>query len=416
MNWYIVLLTCLGLLILAAAWLPPLLRRLPLSLPIICVAFGFALFSLPGSGPAPDLLGHPRLTEHLTELIVIVALMGAGLRLNRPLGWRSWLTTWRLLAITMPLSIAGIALLGWSALGLAPAAALLLGAALAPTDPVLASDVQVGPPHDPEQDEVRFTLTSEAGLNDGLAFPFINLALAMALYGAAPGSWTLEWLAVDVAWKIAAGVAGGLLVGQGLGLLIFRCVAHPRLPESRDNLVALGIPLLAYGLTELAHGYGFVAVFVAALILRHWERSHHYRGRLHEFAEQIERLFMMILLVLFGGAIAGGLLGPLTWPAALVGLACLLAVRPLAGLAGLAGSGHRLDERAAIGFFGIRGVGSFYYLAYAYNAAEFDAEAGFLFAVVGFVVLVSIVLHGVSSRPAMRYLERKWQAEHAAAD
>jgi sodium/hydrogen antiporter len=323
-------------------------------------------------------------------------------------GWRGWITTWRLLAITMPLSIAGIALLGWSGLGLAPAAALLLGAVLAPTDPVLASDVQVGPPHEPEQGEVRFSLTSEAGLNDGLAFPFINLALAMALYGAAPGSWTLEWLAIDVTWKIAAGLAIGLLVGQGLGLLIFHYVEHPRLPESRDNLVALGIPLLAYGLAELAHGYGFLAVFVAALTLRHWERSHHYRGRLHEFAEQIERLFMMILLALFGGAIAGGLLGPLTWPAALVGLASLLLVRPFAGLAGLAGSGQRLTERAAISFFGIRGIGSFYYLAYAYNTAEFEAEAELLFAVVGFVVLASIVLHGITATPAMRYLKRKW--------
>jgi sodium/hydrogen antiporter len=415
-NWYIVLLTCLGLLILAVAWLPTFLRQLLLSLPIICVAFGFALFSLPGTGAEPNLLEHPHLTERLTELILIVALMGAGLKLNRPPGWRRWIITWRLLAITMPLSIAGIALLGWSALGLAPAAALLLGAVLAPTDPVLASDVQVGPPHDPEEDEVRFSLTSEAGLNDGLAFPFVNLAIAMALHGAASGPWTLEWLAVDVAWKIAAGVLVGLLVGQALGLLIFHYLEHTRLPESGDNLVALGITLLAYGLTELAHGYGFIAVFIAALMLRRWERSHHYRTRLHEFAEQIERLLMMILLVLFGGAVAGGLLAPLTWPAALVGLACLFFVRPLAGLVGLAGTRRPLHERAAISFFGIRGVGSFYYLAYAYNTAEFGAEAGFLFAVVGFVVLVSIVLHGVTSTPAMRYLERKWQAEHAAAD
>jgi NhaP-type Na+/H+ or K+/H+ antiporter len=414
MNWYIVLLACLGLLILAVAWLPTLLHRLPLSLPIICVAFGFGLFSIPGTGPAPNAIDHPYLTQHLTELIVIVALMGAGLKLNRPLGWRSWIVTWRLLAITMPLSIAGIALLGWAGLGLAPAAALLLGAVLAPTDPVLASDVQVGPPHEPEEDDVRFSLTSEAGLNDGLAFPFVHLAVAVALHGAAPGAWTLQWLAIDVIWKIGAGLAVGLLVGEVLGRLIFRYVA--RLPESGDNLVVLGITLLAYGLAELAHGYGFLAVFVTALTLRSQERSHHYRARLHEFAEQIERLFMMILLVLFGGTIAGGLLAPLTWQAALAGLACLLLVRPLAGLVGLAGSGRPLDEQAAISFFGIRGIGSFFYLAYAYNTAEFETDAEFLFALVGFVVLVSIVLHGVSARPAMRYLERKWQAEHAAAD
>jgi NhaP-type Na+/H+ or K+/H+ antiporter len=109
------------------------------------------------------------------------------------------------------------------------------------------------------------------------------------------------------------------------------------------------------------------------------------------------------------------LLAALTWQAALAGLACLLLVRPLAGLVGLAGSGRPLDEQVAISFFGIRGIGSFFYLAYAYNTAEFEADAEFLFALVGFVVLVSIVLHGVSARPAMRYLERKWQAEHAAA-
>ena len=416
MNWYVVLLTCLGLLILGAAWLPPLLRGFPFSLPIICVAFGFALASIPGTGLGPDPVGYPQLTEHLTELTVIVALMGAGLKLNRPVGWRSWITTWRLLAITMPLSITGIALLGWAGLGLTLPAALLLGAVLAPTDPVLASDVQVGPPHEIEEDEVRFSLTSEAGLNDGLAFPFTNLAIALALHGATPGSpWLLEWVAIDVAWKIAAGLTVGLLIGQGLGLLIFHHVAHPRLPEARDNLVALGIPLLAYGLAELAHGYGFLAVFVAALALRQRERSHHYRGRLHEFAEQIERLMMMIVLALFGGAIAGGLLGPLTWQATLVGLACLLLVRPFAGLAGLAGSGHGLVQRAAIGFFGIRGIGSFYYLAYAHNTVGFAAEAEFLFAVVGFVVLASIVLHGLTATPVMRYLRRKPMAEHVPA-
>jgi NhaP-type Na+/H+ or K+/H+ antiporter len=219
-----------------------------------------------------------------------------------------------------------------------------------------------------------------------------------------------------VTWKIAAGIVVGLLVGQALGLLIFHYVEHSRLPESGDNLVALGITLVAYGLTELVHGYGFLAVFIAALTLQRWERSHHSRTRLHEFAEQIERLLMMILLVLFGGAVAGGLLAPLTWPAVLAGLASLLLVRPLAGLIGLVGTGRPLDERAAISFFGIRGVGSFYYLAYAYNAAEFGAEAEFLFAVVGFVVLVSILLHGITSAPTMRYLERKWQAEQAAPD
>jgi sodium/hydrogen antiporter len=413
MNWYMVLLGGLGLLILGVAWLPALVRSFPLSLPMACVALGFVLFSIPGTGPDPDLLEHPHLTERLTELTLIVALMGAGLKINRPLGWRPWATTWRLLAIAMPLSIAAVALLGSGLLGLTAAGALLLGAVLAPTDPVLASSVQVGPPQDPEEDEVRFALTSEAGLNDGLAFPFVHLAIAVAAYGAALGAWTWEWLSIAVLWKTAAGAGVGLLIGQTLGYVIFHYVEGNPIPETGDTLVALGITLLAYGLAELAHGYGFLAVFATGLALRRQERSHHYRARLHEFAEQLERLFMMILLVLFGGALAGGLLAPLTWGAAAVGLLALLAVRPAVGLVALAGSGLRFDERAAISFFGIRGVGSFYYLSYGLNTEAFGALE-FVFALVGFVVLGSIVLHGLTAAPVMGRLDRRWRAAAAA--
>jgi sodium/hydrogen antiporter len=413
MNWYIVLLGGLGLLILGVAWLPALVPRSPLSLPIACVVLVFALFSIPGTGPDPDLLEHHHLAERLTELTLIVALMGAGLKLNRPVGWRSWASTWRLLGFAMPLSIAAIALLGSTFLGLTASSALLLGAVLAPTDPVLASSVQVGPPQDPEEDEVRFALTSEAGLNDGLAFPFVLLAIAVALHGTGPGTWVWEWLGIAVLWKIAAGIGVGLLVGQALAYVIFHYIEGSSIPETGDTLVALGMTLLAYGLAELAHGYGFLAVFVAALTLRRKERSHHYRARLHEFSEQLERLFMMVLLVLFGGALAGGLLAPLTWGAAAIGLLCLLAVRPLAGLVSLAGSGLRFDEQAAISFFGIRGIGSFYYLTYAHNIEAFE-DLDLVFALVGFVVVGSILLHGVTAAPVMGWLDRRWRAASAA--
>jgi NhaP-type Na+/H+ or K+/H+ antiporter len=413
MNWYVVLLGGVGLLILGVAWLPALVHRSPLSLPIACVLLGFALFSIPGTGPDPSLLEYPHLAERLTELTVIVALMGAGLKLDRPLGWRAWATTWRLLGIAMPLSIVAIALLGSAFLGLTAASALLLGAALAPTDPVLASSVQVGPPQDAEEDEVRFALTSEAGLNDGLAFPFVHLAIAVALHGVGLGGWTWEWLGVAVLWKIAAGIGVGLLVGQVLGHVIFHYVEGSSILEIGDTLAALGITLLAYALAELVHGYGFLAVFVTALTLRHKERSHHYRARLHEFSEQLERLFMMVLLILFGGALAGGLLAPLTWGAAAVGLLCLLAVRPLAGLVSLTGSGLRFDEQAAISFFGIRGIGSFYYLAYAYNTEAFG-NLDVVFTLVGFVVLGSILLHGITAAPIMGWLDRRWRSASAA--
>ena len=403
MSSYIVALVCVGLLILLVAWLPMVLKELPLSLPIVCVLFGFGLFQIPAL-EFPDPLEYPEATERLSEFIVIVALMGAGLKLDRPLGWRSWIITWRLLGITMPLSIAAIALIGWGMLGLSAPEAVLLGAVLAPTDPVLASDVQVGPPKSGEEDEVRFSLTSEAGLNDGLAFPFVNLAIALAVAGSVPGDWTLEWLGVDVVWKLAAGVGMGWLVGKALGVLTFRLPNRAKLARTGDGFVSLGITLIAYGVTELVHGYGFLAVFIAALALRYEERTHEYHEKLHDFIEQTERLLMMALLVLFGGALARGLLEPLTWTAALAGVVILFAVRPVAGFIGLAGTPMPRHEQAVIGFFGIRGLGSFYYLAYALNEAQFG-RPDVLWAVVGFIVLVSIIVHGTTVTPVMRWVD-----------
>ena len=404
MSSYIVALVCVGVLILLVAWLPMVLKGLPLSLPIVCVLFGFVLFQIPVL-KFPDPLEYPHATERLSEIIILVALMGAGLKLDRTLGWRSWIITWRLLGLTMPLSIAAIALIGWSVLGLPLAEAVLLGAVLAPTDPVLASDIQVGPPKSGEEDEVRFSLTSEAGLNDGLAFPFVNLAIALSVAGTAPGDWTLEWLGVDVVWKLAAGIGMGWLVGKALGVLTFHVPHRAGLAHTGDGFVSLGITLIAYGVTELAHGYGFLAVFIAALALRHEERSHHYHEKLHDFVEQMERLLMMALLVLFGGALARGLLEPLSWTAALAGILILFAVRPVAGFVGLMGTPVPRHEQAVIGFFGIRGLGSFYYLAHALNTAPFG-QADVLWAVVGFIVLVSIIVHGTTVTPVMRWVDR----------
>jgi NhaP-type Na+/H+ or K+/H+ antiporter len=409
MDPYIVLLTGAGALILLVAWLPLVLRALPLSLPIICVAIGFVAFSVLGVG-TPNPLDFPEGAERLSELVVIVALTGAGLKLDRPFGWRGWTTTWRLLAIAMPLSILGIALLGYSLLGLGAAAALLLGAALAPTDPVLASDVQVGPPRSGEEDEVRFTLTAEAGLNDGLAFPFVNLAIAVAAHGASPGVWTAEWFAVDVLWKLAAGIVVGWAIGRVLAWLIFRLPKHARLARTGDGFVALGITFVAYGTTELLHGYGFLAVFVSALAIRAAEREHAYHERLHDFAEQTERLLIMLLLILFGGAIAGGMLDTLTPAGAVAALLFVFAVRPAAGLIALWGSRQPRFERGVVAFFGIRGLGSFYYLAYALNQATFE-RAEELWSVLGLTVLISILLHGTTVTPVMRHLDSKRRAQ-----
>jgi NhaP-type Na+/H+ or K+/H+ antiporter len=403
---YILLLVGAGALILFVAWLPMLLKELPLSLPMFCVGFGWAIFAL-SIGDLPVPLAYPEATERLTELVVIIALTGAGLKLDRPFGWRSWSLTWRLLAIAMPLSIAGTALVGTWLLGLAPAAVVLLGAALAPTDPVLAADVQVGPPRSGEEDEVRFTLTAEAGLNDGLAFPFVNLAIALAANGMLPGPWLTTWAMEDVVWKLAVGLGMGWAVGFVLGWLMFHIPNRARLSRTGEGFVAIGITFLVYGMTELAHGYGFLAVFVAALAVRAAERQHSYHDRLHDFSDQTERLLMMVLLFLFGGAIAGGLLDALTWQGATAALLVLFVVRPVAGLLSFIGTARPWGERAALAFFGIRGLGSFYYLAYAMNEGGFEGQAAELWAVAGFTVLVSILLHGTTVTPAMRSLDAR---------
>ena len=401
---YILVLLGAGLLIALVVWLPLALRRLPLSLPIVCVGVGAAIFSLPQVTLEPLPWRHPEVAERFTEMVVIIALMGSGLKIDRVFKVRDWAVTWRLLGIAMPLSIAGVALLG-AGVGFPLAAAVLLGAVLAPTDPVLASDVQVGPPKSGAEDEVRFGLTSEAGLNDGLAFPFVNLAIALALAHGAQDGWAAEWLGVDVLWKLAAGAAAGWAVGRLFGWLTFWAPARSKLAKTGDGLIALAATFVSYGATETIHGYGFLAVFVTALTFRHAHRSHNMQARMHELTEQVERLAMMVLLVAFGGALVSGLLAALRWTDVALALGVLLLVRPVAGLAALLGSSTTRSERLTLAFFGIRGVGSFYYLAYALNAAPFD-QAERLWAIVGLIVLMSVLLHGLTVTPAMRFLDK----------
>ncbi len=409
MNTYVVTLLIFGAVVLLTVWLPMALRRLPLSLPICCVAIGVLLAWSPFTPlPAMNPLENIAWAEHLTEFVLIVALMGAGLKIDRPLGLLRWEATWRLLGIAMPLSIAAIAILGWTVLGLGVASSLLLGAALAPTDPVLASDIQVGPPQTGEEDSIRFSLTSEAGLNDGLSFPFVLAAIAIAGQGASGGfGWLPHWFAFDVIWKLAAGVAMGWLVGRLLGYLTFRMPERGRIARTGDGLAALGFTCIAYGATELVHGYGFVAVFVSALTLRSVERKSEFHGELHDFGEQIERLLMMVLLVCFGSILAeGSLLSNADWRIAAVAVLVLAVVRPLAAWASLVGCRLPRAEKVIVSIFGIRGLGSIYYLAYASGKAKFD-NVETVWATVFLIILLSVVMHGATVTPVMRWIDRR---------
>ncbi|TWF43983.1 cation:proton antiporter [Neorhizobium alkalisoli] len=408
MNSYVITLFIFGVVVLLTAWLPMALRRLPLSLPICCVGIGMLLAWSPFT-PLPHMnpLQNGGIAEHLTEFVVIVALMGAGLKIDRPLGLRQWATTWRLLGIAMPISIGIIALLGWSLLGLGAASALLLGAALAPTDPVLASDIQVGPPQTGEEDDIRFALTSEAGLNDGLSFPFVLAAIAIANKGNDISGWIGHWFFVDVAWKLVAGVGMGWIVGQILGYLTFKVPQVGRIARTGDGLAALGFTCIAYGATELVHGYGFVAVFVTALTLRSVERESAYHGQLHDFGEQIERLLTMVLLVCFGSVLAEGtLLAHADWRIIAVAIIVLAIIRPLAAWTSLIGCPRPQAEKIIVSVFGIRGIGSIYYLAYASTRATFES-AEVVWSTVFIIILMSIILHGIAVTPVMRWIDRE---------
>ncbi|MCB2408363.1 cation:proton antiporter [Hymenobacter lucidus] len=406
MPLYTTTLVILGVAILGVAWLPSLLEKYPLSYPVIYLGLGMAIYALPLDLPT-DPFQHEALATHISELCVIVALTGTGLKIDRPFSFRAWRTPLLLVLVLMVLTIASLTLVGWALVGLPLASALLLAATLAPTDPVLAGDVQVGDPGEGREDNVRFALTGEAGLNDGLAFPFVYLALAL-LPVAGPLSAKLgHWLWLDLFYRTGAALLLGILSGKGLAYLIFNLPKRISIKPGAYGFVALAVTLITYGITELLHGYGFLAVFIAAITLRSHERRHEYHKHMHAFTDQLERLFIVVILILFGGAIMRGLLAPLTWAGALLGLLLLLVIRPIGGMLTLARSPRvTLAERGVISFFGIRGIGSIFYLAFALEKADFP-HARQLWAIVGFTMLVSISLHGILATPIMNWLDRR---------
>ncbi len=408
-----------GLVALIAAWLPAYTDKRPISLPVVLLALGAAIFAVPLGFVEPDLLTHLKVVERVTEFAVIIALMGAALKIDRPFGWKSWAPTWRSLSISMPITIAVTALLGAAVGGLAGVTALLLGAVVAPTDPVLASDVQVGEPtvgddttdgsedDGQDEDDVRLTLTSEGGLNDALAFPFVYAAVRVAEKGWAPSAWLAEWIAWDLVGRIAIGVAVGWGVGRLLGIVTFRPPGRLNaLAEIPQGFVVVAATLLAYGTTETAGGYGFLAVFVAGVVLRDVERGHGFHSELHAFAEEIESLVTVGLLLVLGGAVVTGALDALSWQGAAVAVLVIFVVRPLAGYTSMLRSDVVGRERWAIAFFGIRGFGSIYYLAYALGHASFPG-ADELVSIVLLTLVISIIVHGIAATPVMQALDRE---------
>ena len=408
MDSYIISITLIGVAALGMAWMPSITEKTRISYSIIYVLIGIVVYGLLDQLPKPNPMRQEKEALHLTELVVIISLMGTGLKIDQPFSFKSCATPFRLISVTMLLCIGTVAYLANRFLGFDWASALLLGAVLAPTDPVLASDVQVGPPLEKSRDNVRFSLTAEAGMNDGMSFPFTWLAILVATAGINGATEDIGlWLARDVLYRIVAGVAVGIGMGKLLAYLVFYLPENKNFVAIRDGFVAVSATLLVYGLTELVKGYGFIAVFVTAITLRNYELGHKFHRKLHDFTDQIERILVAIVLIVFGGSIVGGILKPLTWPMVMFAITFVVAVRPLAGLIGLAGTHLHIKEKLGISFFGIRGMGSFFYLAFAFQQVRFPLVRE-LWALTAFIVLLSVVLHGLTASTTMKKLENQF--------
>ncbi|MGJ8545963.1 MAG: cation:proton antiporter [Sulfitobacter sp.] len=401
---YHLILALVGTIIILSRWFPRLVStREPAAAPLMVMFGALAAMVLPDLPGPPDPRDAPKLWEVIAEITVIVALFGAGMRVDSIGPLRKWAPTFRLLLIAMPICIAAVAALGLWVGGLSVAGAVILAAVLAPTDPVLAADVQIAPPQEGEEHPVRFALTTEATLNDGLAFPFVYLGLIIAAEGLAIGQWGLRWLAEDVIYRIVVGSLAGWAGGWALGRVLFTLPRGSRLADTGSGVIAVAGVFLCYGSTELIEGYGFIAVAVMGLSLRRIESDHGYHRHLHDFSESIEHALTAVLLIGLG-AVLPMLLQSVTWQQALIAALLLAVIRPAAGWLSLAGAGMPRTERGIIAIYGVRGIGSIYYLAYAGSHAEL-ADISALWNITALTIFASTVLHGFSVGKAMDRIE-----------
>ena len=423
----------IGALLISMALSGTLLKRLPLSTAMLYLAAGYGLGPAGLALMAPDPLAYTVLLERMAEVAVLISLFAVGLKLGLPLSNKGWRLPVRLATVSMTLTVALIAAVGVMGLGLSLGAAILLGAILAPTDPVLASDVQVEEAND--RDRVRFSLTGEGALNDGAAFPFVMLGLGLlGLHDLGADGW--RWFAVDVLWAIT----GGLGIGWALGTLVGRLVVYLRSRHQEsvgfDEFLALGLIALTYGLAILGHTYGFLAVFAAGLALRrvkeqpgavsptavretglqskqahaalaiHAEYASAYMMQeVQGFNERLERIAEVAVVLVVGAMLP--FIDHLPANAAGFLLLLFLVVRPLSVGLGLLGAPVSGDQRILISWFGIRGIGSIYYFMYAINHGLPRSLAEEIIALTLATVVVSIVVHGISVTPLMSLYARR---------
>ncbi|MEH2144986.1 cation:proton antiporter [Nostoc sp.] len=410
---YIIDLFVIGLLLLMVTLGSGWIARLPLSFALIYLLvgiflgpYGFKLVQL-----RQNEVFNAEVLEKITELVVIISVFSCGLRIIRPLKLGVWDITVRLIVFLMPISIFALAIVGKLFLGMNWGEAILLGAILAPTDPVLASEVQLTDAND--QDELRFGLTSEGGLNDALAFPFVYFGIH-ALENDNWGNWFKQWIAVDLIWAIVVGIIMGIVVAKSIVWIEQKIQKRRATDELMEDFIAISTILLTYSLTEMVNGYGFLAVFVAGLVVQRSYRNPEKPLAELEFVEQIEKLLEVGTILLLGSIL---LLKPMlnyAGQSLLVIILLFLIIRPVGVWISTIGKppleSHRRTlhpgTRLLFGWFGIRGVGSLYYLAYAFGHGLKGEVAEQIAWITYTTIVASVIIHGISSTPLMKWYER----------
>ena len=405
MSPYILLILAAGLLLLTVTLGSGWIARLPFSYAIIYLVVGILLGSQVTGLINLDI--STKVVERITEMVVIISVFGCGLKMNRRLNLSAWNTTARLIGFVMPISIVALSAVAHWLLGMSWGAAILLGAILAPTDPVLASEVQLA--HIKDKNELRFGLTSEGGLNDALAFPFVYFGI-YALKDNNWDNWFKQWVLVDVFWAIIAGIVMGIVVAKAVIWIDRQLQRQEKADELMEDFVALSAIFLTYSLTELVNGYGFLAVFVAGWLMQNkYYHAKENEKRLDqlEFIEQIEKLLEVGTIVLLGTVLTINPVFDYLGQGLLIAAFLIFIIRPLGAAISLLGSKVSPINRIFIGWFGIRGVGSLYYLNYAVGKEIESSIAEQITWISIITVVFSILLHGISSSPLMMWYKKR---------
>jgi sodium/hydrogen antiporter len=359
-------------------------------------------------GLAPeDPLETLPILERVAEFAVILSLIVVGIRIGRPFTWSAWSSTMRLILLVMPVSIALVAVSGYWLIGLALGPAILLGAVLAPTDPILAGALEEHSLDDESED--RFGISSESGLNDGFAFPFVYLGLS---FTAAPDlwqEWMPRWVLKDLLYGVALALPIGFVLGRLTGMWYLERSRRRGVISKRSIFIPLAAILAIYGLVEALGMYGFLASFTAGLGFRRaLDEKRDALESFTNFTDSIDDLAKAGTLIVLGSMLRWGEFSAVGWELVAFALILIFLIRPAVTYVATVGGGFRRVHRIYWSWFGIRGVGSIYYASYALGLGVVaDTTARTLLTVTIGTVLASAVIHGLSLRPFIR----RWEGE-----